>query len=53
MKPKPKTYYAQIIMRDGLVLRWEGMTKQKACSMYKWSVDHFTNLSREFEWGEE
>lgn len=53
-QPKqPTTYYFEITMRDGLVLRWEGMTKQKAASMYRWSIAHFNNSARDCEWGTE
>lgn len=52
MKEKqPTTYYVRITLRDGLVLQWDGMTKQKANSVYKWSVEHFINAARDFEWG--
>ena len=51
-QPKqPTTYYFYITMRAGPVLKWTGMTKQKAASMYRWSLTHFDNEARQYEWG--
>lgn len=50
---KPKTYFFEITLRDGQVLYWGSMTKQKAASMFKWTFDRLESLVLGYEWGEE